>query len=287
MANLKQDVGRDAWAKKGWWQSHRWLVLRRITQLAVLGLFLSGPLLGMWVLRGNYSSSLLLDTVPLSDPLMILQSLASGHLPGALALIGAAVVVVSYALLGKRTFCGWVCPVNPLTDLAAWLRRRLGITRSATLPRGLRYMLLALVLVGSAVFGGLVWEWLNPVSLMGRGLIFGFGAGIWLLVALFVFDLLVVEHGWCGHLCPLGAFYGLTGAKGVLEVSAAGRDSCTRCMDCFHICPEPHILRAPVLDKESPARVTDRDCMACGRCVDVCAEEVLKITTRWSSGAKS
>ncbi|WP_423812016.1 4Fe-4S binding protein [Pseudomonas aeruginosa] len=30
-----------------------------------------------------------------------------------------------------------------------------------------------------------------------------------------------------------------------------------------------------------------RDCMRCGRCVDVCSEDVFTITTRWSSGAKS
>lgn len=45
-------------------------------------MFLSGPWFGVWILHGNYSSSLLFDTVPLTDPLMTLQSLASGHLPG-------------------------------------------------------------------------------------------------------------------------------------------------------------------------------------------------------------
>lgn len=36
----------------------------------VLGMFLSGPWLGFWVLHGNYSSSLLFDTLPLTDPLI-------------------------------------------------------------------------------------------------------------------------------------------------------------------------------------------------------------------------
>lgn len=287
MANHKQDAGRDAVAKKGWLLSHRWLLMRRFTQLAVLALFLSGPLLGVWILHGNYSGSLLLDTVPLSDPLMVLQSLLSGHLPAVLMLSGAGIVAGVYALLGKRIFCAWVCPLNPLTDLAAWLRRKTGLNASATLPRWLRYLPLVLVLAGSALTGTLVWEWINPVSLAGRGLVFGFGAGLWLLVALFTFDVAVVEHGWCGHLCPLGALYGAIGSKGVLEVKTDGRERCTRCMDCFHICPEPHVLRAPVLDKHGPARVTSRDCLNCGRCIDICPEDVFKITIRWSSGAKS
>lgn len=287
MANRKQDAGQAARDAKGWWRSHRWLVWRRLTQSLVLGMFLCGPWLGLWILRGNYSGSLLLDTVPLSDPLMILQSLASGHLPATLALVGALIIAVGYALSGKRLFCSWVCPINPLTDLAAWLRRRFNITASATLPRKLRYLLLIVILLGSTLTGSLLWEWINPVSLAGRGLIFGFGAGIWLLLSLFLFDLLVVEHGWCGHLCPTGALYAAIGSKGVLVVAAVDRERCTRCMDCFHVCTEPQVLRAPVLDEQSPVQVTDRDCMTCGRCVDVCAEDVFKITLRWNSGAKS
>lgn len=38
------------------------------------------PWFGVWILHGNYSDSLLFDTVPLTDPLMTAQSLASGHL---------------------------------------------------------------------------------------------------------------------------------------------------------------------------------------------------------------
>ncbi len=58
---------------------------------------LSGPWFGVWILHGNYSSSLLFDTVPLTDPLMTLQSLASGHLPATVALTGAVIITVLYA----------------------------------------------------------------------------------------------------------------------------------------------------------------------------------------------
>ena len=104
MANRKRDAGREALEKKGWWRSHRWLVLRRLCQFFVLGMFLSGPWFGVWILHGNYSSSLLFDTVPLTDPLMTLQSLASGHLPATVALTGAVIITVLYALAGKRLF---------------------------------------------------------------------------------------------------------------------------------------------------------------------------------------
>ncbi|MDR2837691.1 MAG: hypothetical protein LBV49_03850, partial [Azonexus sp.] len=40
----KKRIGADAVAAKGWLKAHRWLILRRLTQFAILGLFLLGPL---------------------------------------------------------------------------------------------------------------------------------------------------------------------------------------------------------------------------------------------------
>ncbi len=113
MANRKRDAGREALEKKGWWRSHRWLVLRRLCQFFVLGMFLSGPWFGVWILHGNYSSSLLFDTVPLTDPLMTLQSLASGHLPATVALTGAVIITVLYATGGKAIILQLGLPAEP------------------------------------------------------------------------------------------------------------------------------------------------------------------------------
>ncbi|VEH65680.1 ferredoxin-type protein NapH [Rodentibacter pneumotropicus] len=100
---------------------------------------LSGPYLNVWFLKGNYSASLLFDTIPLSDPLITAESLATGHLPNVLTLIGAIIIVLCYSILGSKVFCGWVCPLNIVTDTAAWLRRKLSIRQTAKLSRGLRY----------------------------------------------------------------------------------------------------------------------------------------------------
>lgn len=287
MANSASQAGRDARQRYGFIRSHRWLLLRRLSQLAILMMFLSGPWFGVWILKGNYSGSLLLDTVPLTDPLMMLESLFAGHWPALTALAGALVIVAIYALIASRAFCAWVCPLNPVTDLAAWMRRKLNIRQSASLPRGLRYGILLAVLAGSAVSGTLLWEWLNPVALLGRSLIFGAVGGLWLILAVFLFDLLVTEHGWCGHICPMGALYGVIGAKAMVRVSAEHREKCTRCMDCFHVCPESQVLREPVLNNDHSPLVVSKDCISCGRCMDVCAEHVFEFKNRFHrSGAK-
>ncbi|EGQ9062811.1 quinol dehydrogenase ferredoxin subunit NapH [Vibrio parahaemolyticus] len=274
--NLAQNAGKEAIEKLGWWRAHRFLVLRRLCQLTIIALFMAGPTLG--VLTGNLSSSMLLDTVPLSDPLIVLQALATGHIPEFNALLGVVIVVVFYAILAPRAFCAWVCPLNIVTDLAAWLRRKFNIKASYRWSPAIRYWLIPVLMLGSALSGAILWTWLDPVAALHRGLVFGIGAG-WVLIALvFVLDLLLVEHGWCGHLCPLGATYGVIGRKSLLRVTAVRREDCTKCMDCFYVCPEPEVLRQPL--KEGDRRVMDQNCISCGRCLDVCPEHVFEFKTR-------
>ncbi|EGR4672256.1 quinol dehydrogenase ferredoxin subunit NapH [Vibrio parahaemolyticus] len=274
--NLAQNAGKEAVEKLGWWRAHRFLILRRLCQLTIIALFMAGPTLG--VLTGNLSSSMLFDTVPLSDPLIVLQALATGHIPEFNALLGVVIVVVFYAILAPRAFCAWVCPLNIVTDLAAWLRRKFNIKASYRWSPAIRYWLLPVLMLGSALSGAILWTWLDPVAALHRGLVFGIGAG-WVLIALvFVLDLLLVEHGWCGHLCPLGATYGVIGRKSLLRVTAVRREDCTKCMDCFYVCPEPEVLRQPL--KEGDRRVMDQNCISCGRCLDVCPEHVFEFKTR-------
>ncbi|HCE2120028.1 TPA: quinol dehydrogenase ferredoxin subunit NapH [Vibrio parahaemolyticus] len=274
--NLAQNAGKEAIEKLGWWRAHRFLVLRRLCQLTIIALFMAGPTLG--VLTGNLSSSMLLDTVPLSDPLIVLQALATGHIPEFNALLGVVIVVVFYAILAPRAFCAWVCPLNIVTDLAAWLRRKFNIKASYRWSPAIRYWLIPVLMLGSALSGVILWTWLDPVAALHRGLVFGMGAG-WVLIALvFVLDLLLVEHGWCGHLCPLGAAYGVIGRKSLLRVTAVRREDCTKCMDCFYVCPEPEVLRQPL--KEGDRRVMVQNCISCGRCLDVCPEQVFEFKNR-------
>lgn len=274
--NLAQNAGKEAVEKLGWWRAHRFLILRRLCQLTIIALFMAGPTLG--ALTGNLSSSMLLDAVPLSDPLILLQALATGHVPEFNALLGVVIVVVFYAILAPRAFCAWVCPLNVVTDLAAWLRRKLNIKASYRWSPTIRYWLIPVLMLGSALSGAILWTWLDPVGALHRGLVFGMGAG-WVLIALvFVLDLLLVEHGWCGHLCPLGATYGVIGRKSLLRVTAVRREDCTKCMDCFYVCPEPEVLRQPL--KEGDRRVMDQNCISCGRCLDVCPEHVFEFKNR-------
>lgn len=278
-----QRPGQSVIDSKGWIAAYKWLLLRRTSQLGILLLFMAGPWFGVWVVKGNLSSSLTLDVLPLTDPYLLVQSFIAGHVMEPVAITGAIIVLAFYWLIGGRVFCSWVCPVNMLTDAAAWLRRKLNIKGGAHFSRQLRYWLLAMTMVMAAVTGSIVWELVNPVSMFHRGVIFGMGLGWLILLAIFLFDALLSRHGWCGHLCPVGAFYSLVGTKSILRVSATRREQCDDCMDCYVVCPEQQVI-TPALkgaDKGIGPVIMSANCTNCARCIDVCGKEVFTFTSRF------
>lgn len=263
---------------------NRWLLARRAVQFTILGLFLIGPWFGIWWVKGNLASSTLLDRIGLTDPLVLLQSLAAGHLPLTAALVGALTVLVLYVLVGGRVYCSWVCPINIVTDAAHWLRTRLGIPPGWQPRKAIRHWVLAMTLVVSALTGSIAWELVNPITFLHRGLVFGLGLAWLVVLAVFLFDLLVSRRGWCSHVCPVGAFYGLVGRASLVRMNARDRHACTDCGDCYRVCPEPHVLVPALKPRSADASVViaSGDCTNCGRCLDVCGEGVLHLGTRFA-----
>ena len=282
--NPTRIAGAEATQKKGWFKAHRWLLLRRLSQLSILSLFLLGPWFGMWIVKGNIAASLTLDVLPLNDPYILLQSFAAGFIPTTMALLGAAIVLIFYSLVGGRVYCSWVCPMNIVTDTAGWLRQRLNLTSLVgwTLSKQTRYWLLVATLLLAALTGTLVWEIVNPVTLLYRGLLYGMGFGWFVIIAIFLFDLLISKNGWCGHLCPMGAFYSLPALISPLRITADKREKCNNCLDCFIVCPEKQVIYNPLkgTDKGFSPVITSANCTNCGRCIDVCSEDVFHFTIK-------
>ena len=259
------------------WSNYKYLILRRAVQFGLLFLYFGGNVLGWKMLTGDLSSSSILGTIPLSDPFAVLQILSTGALVGANALIGAIIIALFYGIIGGRAFCSWVCPVNLITDLANYIRRKLyldKIERKVWLSRNVRYYVLILALIVSAISGLAAFEIISPITILNRGIIFGFGSGVGFLVAIFLFDLFVTKNGWCGHICPLGATHSIIGRFAPLSVEH-NFENCTLCMKCKEVCPESQVLN--MIGKRSE-KVTKQECTNCGRCIDVCDDDALSFS---------
>ncbi len=260
----------------------RYLLLRRLTQFGVLTLFFGTAhfgwtLLGRPVLAGNLSGSEFLGFLPMADPFAVAQILLTRHWLESKVLLGAGLILALYTLVGGRVFCAWVCPVNMMTDGASWLRRRFGVKDTFYLDRRTRYSVLALALVLSVLTGVAAFEWISPIGMFHRELIYGVGLGWTAVLGVFLFDLFVLKHGWCGHLCPLGAFYALVGRVAPVRVRF-DEARCTHCGECTQVCPEPHVLN--LKQAAAAGMIASGECTNCGRCTPVCPEGALHFDLR-------
>jgi len=262
------------------WNSYRYLILRRFTQIALLVLYFGANAWGWTILQGNLSSSLILGVIPMSDPYAALQMLFAGAVLATDLLIGVGVAAAFYALFGGRAFCSWVCPINMVTDFASWVREIIGMNQLTGVKqpasRNLRYWVLALSLVISAIMGVTAFEFISPISMVHRGLVFGMGFGWAAIVIIFLFDLFVLKNGWCGHICPLGGFYSLLSKFSLIRVSHL-EENCTLCMKCKVVCPENQVLF--MVGKET-LPILSGECTNCARCIEVCDDDALEFSIR-------
>ncbi len=262
------------------WNSYRYLILRRFVQIGILVLFFGANAWGWKILQGNLSSSSLFGVIPMSDPYAVLQMVAAGAVVASDLLIGVGVVVVFYFLIGGRAFCSWVCPINMVTDSANYLRRVFDIDRAQLqkqpISRNARYWILVMSLIVSAFMGIAAFEFISPISMFHRGIVFGIGFGWAAILIIFLFDLFVLKNGWCGHICPLGGFYSLLGKFSFIRVHHS-EENCTLCMKCKVVCPEKQVLH--MIGKES-IPVLSGECTNCARCIEVCDDDALRFSIR-------
>lgn len=255
----------------------KWLILRRLTQCGILALF-------AWaageIVRGNLSSSEWFEIIPLSDPFALLQLFLAGLFTsfGALglsAVLGGVLILAFYAIFAGRAFCAWVCPINLITDFAAFIRRKFHIESKFFTPhRNTRYFILALSLLMSIVLGTAAFESISYIGIVQRGIILGTAAWLGVAFLIFVFDSFVSPKGLCSHLCPLGAFYAIVSKFSLLKIKYE-LSKCSKCFNCVGICPEKQVLS--LISHES-GFVKSGECLRCGRCVEVCNDDALNFS---------
>lgn len=180
--------------------------------------------------------------------------------------------LLALAVLAKKAFCGWNCPIGFLGEL---LGRAGGLIRRGSLKvppvldgrlKALRYVVLVLALVFTYRAGDLVFRGYDPYFLIFSG--FGHGsAGLLsiLVLALTALGALAVPMMFCRYLCPMGAVFDPFSRLGLIKLH---RDEvkCTACGKCSAACP----YNIPV---DKLKTVTHYDCTNCLECVDACPEK--------------
>jgi polyferredoxin len=182
--------------------------------------------------------------------------------------------VLAMALLFRKGFCGYVCPVGFLSSLLEKTGRALGLTR--VLPRkveyGLRsikYVLLGFFLyfIGIGMSLPAVRAFLtSPYNLTADARMLDFflhpsPLALVILAGLGV-AALVIPYAWCRFLCPYGGLLGLLALLGPVAVHRK-HESCTGCGKCEAVCPGAFRIR-------KAARINSPECVGCLQCVQTC-----------------
>jgi polyferredoxin len=179
------------------------------------------------------------------------------------------VALLALALLARKAFCSWVCPVGTVSEwlavLARRMRLRLPLKPPRRVDRGLRWLRLPVLLVilfftwrtGELVFRGYDPYYIlfsahgHDVKLWSYGIL----AGVLALAIL-------VPMAWCRYLCPLGVILWPFSAIGRLRLSRS-ESACTGCGACDRACPHG-------IEVAGSLEVRSGECTLCLECAEVC-----------------
>jgi len=206
------------------------------------------------------------------------------HPAGLAILLGA----VASALLARKAFCGWVCPVGTLSRGLESIGRNLFWRRGwPRVPVALDYGLMSLKY---ALLGFFLWAilWSMPLPAIEGFLHSPYNIAADAKMLLFFEDLsvtaavvlaslvalsLVLRNFWGRYLCPYGTLLGLASWFSPLRI-VRDAPNCNDCQACTRVCP----VEIPVASRAS---VTNPECTGCLSCVAACtAPDVLTISRR-------
>ncbi|MBW7932686.1 MAG: 4Fe-4S binding protein [Gemmatimonadaceae bacterium] len=213
--------------------------------------------------------------LPISGLMGLLDWIYQGSLnvihPAATVLV---LIAIALALLMRKAFCSWVCPIGFLSE---WLAK-LGRTafgrnfkpwKWVDIPlRSLKYLLMAFFVLSILSMGresltAFLTSPYNKVADVKMGLFFAKMSTVGLsITAVLVIGSIFIQGLWCRYLCPYGALLGLFSWA---SPSRIRRDPAT-CVDCG-LCDKACPSRLPVMRKR---QVVSPDCSGCLDCVAAC-----------------
>jgi len=192
--------------------------------------------------------------------------------PAALVIFVAALIM---ALVLRKGFCGWICPVGAVSDVA-WKVGKKIFGKNFIIPRyadyGLRsmkYILMAffiyVVVLKMPAFAILQFIGGDYYKIADVKMLFFFTkmttTTATALSLLFVLSLLY-KNFWCRYLCPYGALLGLVSFFSPLKVTR-NEQACIHCGKCTKNCPS-------LLPVEQLKIVRSPECTGCLTCVSHC-----------------
>jgi len=262
---------------------------RRTVQILSLLLLVAIPFLNLhgWNGLTGWYQSLGVFKLWIASPLESLESILTSRHFYTVLLVAMLPPVVLALVLG-RVFCSWMCPMGLLSEWADEIKRRLLTRRRARsfeskhrLPRRTLWFVLVGEILLSLMVGTSLFSIYSPPGIIGRELaraIFlgTLGGELLFILAILVFEFLLVRRGFCRYLCPLGALLGWIGQKRSLKVQL----DAAKCARGCRLCEQGKMCSWGLLPRCGEGESIY--CTNCGDCVDLCPFDALHFV--WQMG---
>jgi ferredoxin-type protein NapH len=203
--------------------------------------------------------------------------------PDALILLGVLGFLLLVGLIAGRFACGWLCPFGLIQDLlhripgpklripAAWRDAKYAILLIFVilLPMTIRTVpgaggdpwFCKVICPSGTLTAGVPLVLHDGGVTLQTGFLFTWKMAVLVLILLWaVFS----SRAFCRVICPLGAFWGVTGKISLLRMRVD--DTCIKCGKCREACPvDIAIYREP----------DSAECIRCGKCIDACPVDAI------------
>lgn len=185
------------------------------------------------------------------------------------------IAAIATALMMKKGFCGWICPVGTLSE-PVWKLGTVLYGKNFRMNRYIDYALRSLKYILMMFFLYVIVIQMPPFAILlflegdyykiaDVKMLYFFTrmtqATLITLIVLFVLSTLY-KNFWCRYLCPYGALLGLLSLCSPLKITR-DENACINCGSCTKNCPS----LLPVSRKQ---RIRSPECTGCLTCVSRC-----------------
>jgi polyferredoxin len=216
--------------------------------------------------------------LPISGLMNLKAWIAAGRIPSVHpAAMFLLVAFLAMALLLRKAFCSWLCPVGTISE-SLWragrklFRRNFAPPRWLDVPlRVLKYLLLGFFVSAVAMMSAAsIREFMRtPFGLVADVKMLNFfrfiGETGLIVIGVLVAGSLLVRNFWCRYLCPYGGLLGLVSLLSPVAIRR-NQESCIDCGKCAKACPS-------ALPVDRLLAVHSAECTGCMECVAVCPAE--------------
>lgn len=169
-------------------------------------------------------------------------------------------------LFGKRVDCGWCCPcVTARETIGFPFRDKTPKNRVWWHLRHLKWLTLGMLIVYLAL---MVYDASTAYHRAGK---FFYGFVTYTYYGSFLLIPLTGNRNFCRILCPFAALWGVLSVSGFYRIRAQ-REECIECRSCEEVCDMGIPIARMVKEK---GQIRTIECMGCGRCVNICPQNVL------------